>query len=57
MDGTNSIYLYNNIKDPGHNNNLLNSNHKLSLELDKTIKAIVQQYTSGMIRNKLMVEK
>lgn len=57
MDGKNSIYLYDNSKDPGHNNNLLNSNSKLSTKLDKIIKSIVQQYTSGMIRNKLVVEK
>lgn len=55
FDGTKSIGLYNFKKDPLLKKNLLNSEKKIHIEMEKFIKAYVQSFNSRVINNQLIV--
>ena len=57
FDGDNATSLYDNVADPQHNQNLVNSEIVIADSLETTIKAVLQQYLSRMINNELEVKK
>jgi len=56
FDGEKSLSLYNNKLDPENNNNLVKSNTEVALKLERTLKAIIQQYNYRLINNKLILK-
>lgn len=53
FDGQESVSLYNTKKDPGQKHNLIDQEKQLASEMEKYIKAALQQYNYRMINNKL----
>ncbi len=55
-DGENSIALYNIKEDRLNENNLVNTLPEIQSEIEKHLKAFIQQYTNRMIENNLTVK-
>jgi len=55
FNGDSSISLYNNETDPKHMINIIDTETIIADSLETTIKAILQQYTSRMINNDLII--
>jgi phosphoglycerol transferase MdoB-like AlkP superfamily enzyme len=53
FDKEQAISLYNNLNDPNHLNNLVESQPSVADSLELQLKAILQQYTSRLVENKL----
>lgn len=56
FDGDSSTSLYNNEEDPQHKQNIIKTEPVIADKLETTIKAIIQQYTSRMIHNDLLIK-
>jgi len=54
FDGEKSLSLFNNLLDPENKTNLLTSKPKISKQLEKTLKSIIQQYNYRLMNNKLI---
>ncbi len=57
FDGDISTSLYDNVADPLHTNNLLTTYPAIADSLEQSVKAVLQQYETRMINNKLTVDK
>ncbi len=53
FDGEKSLSLYNNKTDPAHKRNLLHKEKEMAMNMEKIIKAVVQQYNYRMENNRL----
>ena len=54
FDGKKAVSLYNNKTDPSHEENLIDREKEIANELEKTIKAVIQQFDYRMANNKLI---
>jgi phosphoglycerol transferase MdoB-like AlkP superfamily enzyme len=54
FDGEKSLSLFDNLLDPENKTNLLTSKPKISQQLERTLKSIIQQYNYRLMNNKLI---
>ncbi len=57
FDGRQSVSLFNNTSDPGHKQNLISRNSVVADSLENTMKAILQQYTTRMVNNDMLISQ